>query len=196
MQETFTMKTPKSLLLLVGALVLAGCSDPAPIETAPVKRAVEAKRADTLNDQVDKALLLGSHEDLQADRMMLRQWRRGGETNPQAWPSCDRVAGLYSDTASLKTLVGVQDSLSAAQVDDYVLCDKPTIFSAAKQGAEKAIARLAPELVGKDVSTILADNPRSSKMDDCWLQALRDSRQTNAPYSEAMQRADARCTVK
>lgn len=188
------MKTAAPTLLLALSLVLAGCSDPAPVAPAPVPRAVEAKKVDTLNDMVNKALLVGTNEDLLADRALVRQWRGGGEANPAIWPNCERVAKAYMGVAALKTLVGVQDALAAAQVDDYVLCDQAHIFGAAKQGAELAIARLAPELAGKGVSLQLANSSKVAKIDTCWLESLRESRQTHAPYNEAAKRADARCT--
>lgn len=185
------MKPLTSAMILILGTLLAGCgSDPVPVDEPKQKRVM---RVDPFQAQAERALFKGNPADVSYDREQLRTVRASGQKG-DAWPVCEKVSSEYSRAVvDTKTMMGVQDALLASQVDDFVLCDKPTIYSATRAAAETAIARLEPQMPARQMVEYLLAHPSSGKMDDCWLKSLRDSRKDGFAYTEAMERAEARC---
>lgn len=179
-----------AVAMILGTL-LAGCAeDPAPIEP---KRQRAVPVVSPFQAQAEKALFKGTPDDIAYDREQLRAVRLGGQKG-DAWPACEKVSTSYSRTVvDSKTMMGVQDALLASQVDDFVLCDKPVIYGLARAAAETAIGRLEPQMPAREMVEYLLAHPPGAKMDDCWLKSLRDSRKDGFAYTEAMERAEARC---
>ena len=186
------MKSLALTLTLVLGASLAGCSDdPAPV--AQHARKVD-QSANTFEAKAHKALSAENPADVSYDRGQLRDWRTGGQKGAE-WPLCAKLTKAYGQVAMSKSMLGIQDALMASQIDDFVLCDKPSIYAATRASAEAAVERLQPKLPARQMVDYMIQKAGGPRMDDCWLKALRTSRQDSSPYNEAYKRAEARCKM-
>ena len=140
-------------------------------------------------------LFQGDERTFMIEREALREARAGGaDRSPDRWPLCDNVAaGYVAQSKHLKTMVGVQEMLAAASIDDYILCDTPKIFYGVKPGLLAVVKKLASDQNSDKALQYLQDNPLNKKLDDCWLRELRSARQTNASYQQAYQQTSNNC---
>lgn len=188
------------LTLSLSAILISGCaptSDPVPLVAPEAPRRVSAVNNDPILNDINEKLLLADDAGYQAQRSALTLLRRGGETDPVNWPTCDRLRRDYvKHIEQVDSLIALQEAMLAAKVDDHVACDAPTILDAIEKVSHQRVAQFINEVPPDKAIDYLINHPSRSSLNTCWLDSLRSSRQHDTPYNEAYAVAAQSCENK
>lgn len=191
----------KRALFTFGILALLGGCGPAqtpvpmPIQAEPrVGREMQKTEEEKMLDLLHEKLLTGNDAQFEAQRAALRNLRKNNGPNLSAWPSCAALRDAYADNIEASdTLIGIQEALMAAKVDDHVLCDTPSIWPAAEAAALASVAKFEIGIPNEVAVKGMMNNPARPGMAQCWLDALRSARQQDDPYDQAYASAAQAC---
>lgn len=188
----------RRIAVFVSVLLLTACG-PEPIaRPIPVKPKTQAVNiaAQELERDIQERILDATTEQYEAQRLALRELRKGGQIEPEQWPGCSGLEKSYARyIESANTLIAIQEALLAAEIDDHVICDVPTVFPAAKAAALNAQRQFTENAHSITVINYLINNPARRKMDPCWLDGLREARQNAIDYDKAFGTVQTNCNA-
>jgi hypothetical protein len=189
----------RHIVIAIALSLLTACGPgPDPIPT-PVPIEKETPAVNTKNQQLERdiqeKILDATTEQYEAQRVALRELRKGGQIDPTQWPGCSGLEKSYIRyIEDADTLIAIQEALLAAEIDDHVVCDVPSVFPAAKAAAINAQRQFMGDANPDAVINYLVSNPARRKMDQCWLNGLREARQHDVDYDKAFAMVQDKCS--